>query len=121
MFDPDPQKELTASPTLVALVADRIFSEDAPQGTIAPYVCHWSVDGIRSANLSQPAESKTVRIQIDIFASTKKKARAIRDAVTDAIDNAAQGEVRNDLLLQSGREITRLYQWVVDVEYVVNR
>jgi hypothetical protein len=121
MFDPDTQSELTASADLVALVQNKIYTEDAPQGTPAPYVCSWNVDGIRGGNLSEAAETKNVRVQIDIYGSTKKQARQIRDLVCKAIDDAGQGDVINDFLQQGQNEISRLYQWIVEVEYVVNR
>lgn len=121
MFDPDTQKELIASADLVAIVPGKIFSEDAKQGTAAPYISHWIVDGIRGANLTTSAETKSVRVQIDIFGSTKAQARQVRDLVCKAIDDAGQGDVINDFLVQGQNEISRLYQWIVEVEYVVNR
>lgn len=120
-FDPDVEKELRAWAPLTAIVGTAIFRQEAPQGTQAPYVTWFNVDGIRGANLSEKAETKNVRIQIDCFGSTEKRAREIRDAVADAIDDAGQGDVINDFPMHTGREITRLYQWIVEVDYVVNR
>ena len=62
---------------LSPLVGDRVFFDQAPQGTPKPYITLLQVGGNNIAFVEGASDNDQVRIQIDVFAGSRTEANDI--------------------------------------------
>ena len=72
---------------LTALVGDRIYTGQAPQGTVKPYVVHFTISDIPDYTLTGRTKARQVSMQISCFASSLSSAEAVETQVVDALDS----------------------------------
>lgn len=84
---------LLATPDLTVLVDNRIAWRVQPPGqTVRPYVNLQVVGGLRGYSLDGPRRWKTVRAQVDVWASGGVEAKAVWEAIEDCLSGFS-GEV----------------------------
>jgi len=90
--------KLLADAGLTALVGEKIFPDKAPEGTQAPYVVFFEVDGVPQASYTAKAADvpDDTRLQVDCYAALALDARLVGDAVIAAIGDLAIAKVPDD-------------------------
>lgn len=79
------RSRLIATPAVVALLAQRIYQNRAPEQTEKPYAVFDRISTVRSLTHNGTSDLHTVRMQIDVYGTGADQARAAADAVTDAL------------------------------------
>jgi len=79
-------RTLILRPAVAALVVDRVIWEELPGATVRPCVCLWYITGEGLYSMDGPVGLASCMIQIDVWAVDFPAARAVRDAIEDAID-----------------------------------
>lgn len=82
---------LDAATAVTAIVGTRIYSIDAPDDPVAPYVVFQQIGANPGASHDGPTGATERMFQFACFASTAKGARALRDAVSAALDGVEIG------------------------------
>lgn len=78
---------LKATSALTALIAQRIFPDEAPQNTVLPYVVYLSVSDVKLHTLTGQYNQESPMIQYTAYAATKSAARAITNQVKIALSD----------------------------------
>lgn len=118
MMLPPVQSTLEGSGAIAAIVGDRIFQTQAPQDKARPYVVWWIPSSIPGNNLSCLPEYDDQRVQIDCYSKSQIEARALAEAVRDAV------EAKTNIVFGPWTEFeseTLLYRWSMDAEYLNSR
>lgn len=94
-----------------------LFGE-APQGVAKPYAVWQTISGTPENYINQVPDIDSYTLQIDIYAATASSARAVAQALRDAIEPVAHivrwgGESRD--------EATGNYRFSYDVDWFVKR
>lgn len=76
---------LKASAELAALVGDRIYPAQIPQGTELPAVVYHRVSGVPYNHLGAGFGLVRVRIRLDVWALTYDEAQAVNDVLVPAV------------------------------------
>jgi hypothetical protein len=71
---------------VVALAGGRIYPLSAPQSVVTPYVVYQRISAVRLRTLDGPEGRSMPRMQIDAYATTWLAARALADAIRQALD-----------------------------------
>lgn len=79
-------KLLLADPTVSALVGKRVFYQAMPENTKLPAIVFWIVTSDSEFTLDGPDSLTARRYQFDAYASEAFAARALIEAVRDAIE-----------------------------------
>lgn len=77
---------VTGDAAVSALIGDRLFPNVAPLGTDAPFATYQRISATRVRSLTQRSGLAMARMQLDCMAETYAGARALADAVRQALD-----------------------------------
>ena len=78
---------LKSTSALTALIAQRIFPDEAPQNTTLPYLIYLYVSDVKLHTLTGQYDQEEPMIQFTAYASTKSAARAITNQVKIALSD----------------------------------
>lgn len=76
---------LVNTPAVAALLAQRIYQNEAPEQTAKPYAVFDRISTVPTITHNGTTPLRTVRMQIDVYADSADQARAAADAVTDTL------------------------------------
>lgn len=79
--------------TVKAIIADRYYPVDLPQGPVWPAVTYMVVSNPRVYGFKRRLRWQRARVQFDAFAVTYDEAIALKKAVEDALDALVMAEV----------------------------
>lgn len=111
------------SPAVTALLgvgaAMRLYSfGEAEQGVAKPYAVWQVISGSPENYLAGRPDLDSITLQVDVYATTGDSARAVRDAIRDAIELDAYITRWGD----EGRDTeTKNYRASFDVDWMVHR
>ena len=80
------QTILAADVAVSALIVARIYPSRLPDGATYPAIVYQRISGPRLHDLSGPSGYATPRIQLDLWAATYSEAKALAEAVREALD-----------------------------------
>lgn len=89
MIEQDLRAALLAHTPLTAMVGQNIAALVVPEAASSPYVTYQAISGQRESTMSQPGSRVNVRMQLSCFADTYSQAKAMAQAVQDAIESAS--------------------------------
>ena len=89
----DLRAAVVADTTLSALIAKRYYPDVAPQSASVPYIVYTDISLATDQDLNGTNGNRTTRIQFDVYATTKAKARTLREALL-ALFDGYQGTLR---------------------------
>jgi hypothetical protein len=115
---PPVRETLLAASAVTAIVAQRVYQQEAPQDAADPYVVWAVVSGVPGNNLSDTPEYDDQRIQIDCWSDNQAQARQLGEAVRDAIE--AQTHIVFGPWSDRDQD-TKLWRWSMDAEYWQDR
>lgn len=94
---------LTAAAPVTALVGQKIYWEQAPQGTVRPYLTMLDVTQLLPQHL-KGFDLEFARVQVDVWANTYASKQAIMQAVIDALvpSNASNGHIFQRAMVDLG-------------------
>lgn len=78
---------LKTTSALTALIAQRIFPDEAPQDTILPYLVYLTVSDVKVHTLTGQYDQEAPMIQFTAYAATKPSARAVAIQVKAALSD----------------------------------
>lgn len=102
---------------LVALIADRLYPSDAPQGIAGAYVVYRRISGPRTYDFDGPSGLVTARMQFSVLAPSYLQAKAVAEQLRLALEDFADDTV---IVCRMLNEIdtyeseTRLHHVIVD-------
>lgn len=92
----------------------------APQDVARPYVVWQPITGAPENNLSEPADSDSYSLQVDVYADTEAQAVQVAQALRDAVEESGNAYVGtwNGLLRDTETQLSR---FGMGVELIVLR
>lgn len=87
---------LSGDAGIVAIVGTRVYSDEAPQDLVLPYIVYQRISSGRQYSFSGYSNLENPRVQIDCYSSTKSGAVALCDAVVAAMRAATTFSTSGD-------------------------
>ena len=84
---------LSSNPSLVALVADRIYPNAAPQSVVLPYIVYSKISNTPDNVRNEAAPVRNHRYQISVFARSYDHVEEITPEVFEALDQLRQNNM----------------------------
>lgn len=107
---------LRSSPTVLALVDDRIYRHgDAPQDVAKPYATWFLVNGAPENQLSGPPCADVDAVQIDCYSTDDTQVETLAYAVREALDQAGH---LNRIVRNLRDPDTRLYLISIETDII---
>ena len=99
-------EELLGTTGITALVGNRIYRGWRPQHAATPCLTFFRISRVPINASTGPSGTEHARIQIDVWANTSKTARAIADAVSDALAGwSSTDPVSSPMRLESDQDM----------------
>lgn len=111
---------LTGSSAVTAICGQRIYWGEAPQGTNAPYAVLHLISRVGHPHQQGVGTLVTYRVQIDVYAGDRPRARAAGDAIRGLLNGYRQGGLRLCLLDAERVESQEDRLARVSQDYIIN-
>lgn len=112
---------LKAAPAVTAIIGDppaAFRHGQAPQGTSAPYVTYFVVDGVPENVLDGTPPHDRMVMQVDCFHATDARVEALATAVRDALEASAH---MTGIVINQREPDTGLYRIGLQFDFLIDR
>jgi len=119
-MDEDLWTLLTGSSAVAAICGQRVFWDEAPQGSEIPYVVLHLISRTGHPHQQGGGDLVTYRVQIDSYGEDRPSARVLGNAITSLVNGYRQGGLRLCLLDAERVEANEGQLARVSQDYIIN-